>query len=83
VLVYAVRTGPQLLTVALGTLDDQTFEIQREIPGGWETVATYRAARVTRVDGLPTGATYRALVSDSARFTGGASSTVNFWSAWR
>jgi type VII secretion-associated serine protease mycosin len=73
-----VRTGPQQLTVALQGLDNQTVEVQRQAGEDWDTVITYPATRVARVNGLPTGETYRVRVPGSARFAEALSSSVRF-----
>jgi type VII secretion-associated serine protease mycosin len=80
VLVRAVRTGPQQLTAVVQGLDQQTVEVQRQIAGGeWETVSTYEAVLVARLNRLPLGAAYRVLVPPSAHFSGGASGAVSFY----
>ena len=76
--VRTVRTGPHLLTVVIENLDNQIVEVQRQIGPDWETVTTFVATLVSRIDGLPSGQGYRVMVPDSPRFTGGVSGTIWF-----
>ena len=50
--------------------------MQRQTVDGWETVHRYVATLVVRVNDLPSGGSYRAVVPDSEHFVGTVTSTV-------
>ncbi|WP_433295476.1 S8 family serine peptidase [Actinoplanes sp. CA-030573] len=74
--IYAVRTGPTQLLVAIDGVDDQTVEVQQQDGAGWTTVRTYTAARTHTIDDLVPNATYRIVVPENDRFAGGSRGPV-------
>jgi hypothetical protein len=73
---YLARTGRTQLTAAIRGADGQNVEVQRRAGTGWETVHTYPAVLITRLNDLIPGLTYRIVVPDSPSFEGGASIPV-------
>ena len=63
IIVMIVRTRPGQLTVATKGADGMPAELQVDSGGGWETVQTFPAQLVTRINDLTPGRTYRVLVA--------------------
>ena len=72
----ATRAGARALSVAIGGVDRQSVQVQRQDGARWVTVKTFRAATRTTVSGLPAKKRYRVVVPNSATFAGTTSGTV-------
>jgi type VII secretion-associated serine protease mycosin len=63
VIVLVVRTRPGQLTIATQGADGLPAELQVQSGDDWETVQTFPAKLVTRIDDLTPGLTYRVVVA--------------------
>ena len=74
--VKIVRTGARQLTIAIRGAEGQAVELQQQTGDGWQSVLTYQAVLVTRLNDLTAGVTYRVVVADSAHYLGVSSNAV-------
>jgi len=72
----ATRAGSRALSVAIGGVDRQNVQVQRQDGTRWVTVKTFRATARTTVTGLTAKKRYRAVVPSTPVFAGTVSATT-------